>query len=217
MKPNIQSKIIFSVNGKEETRDVKEYAYTIYDKEGRSIYTNTFYRIECWWEYNKAGKMIHFVQKHPNGKVLEKITKFNEAGKKIYYRNDFEGPTELFYNYTEDGKLLSVTNKNGGGRFLEYNSDGKLVYQYRKTSKGKITWEEHYQYDENGNIIREKVEDTESDSEIEEEVFQKEDFTTNIFSDDKRYLILYEDGIIKTIREKIENGDDTVTVISYKV
>lgn len=57
MKPNIQSKIIFSVNGKEETRDVKEYAYTIYDKEGRSIYTNTFYRIECWWEYNKAGKM----------------------------------------------------------------------------------------------------------------------------------------------------------------
>ena len=47
MKPNIQSKIIFSVNGKEETRDVKEYAYTIYDKEGRSIYTNTFYRIEC--------------------------------------------------------------------------------------------------------------------------------------------------------------------------
>ena len=47
----------------------------------------------------------------------EEITKFNEAGKKIYYRNDFEGPTELFYNYTEDGKLLSVTNKNGGGRF----------------------------------------------------------------------------------------------------
>ena len=99
---------------------------------------------------------------------------------------------------------------------MEYNSDGKLVYQYRKTSKGKITWEEHYQYDENGNIIREKVEDTESDSEIEEEVFQKEDFTTNIFSDDKRYLILYEDGIIKTIREKIEKDTSNPKILITK-
>lgn len=216
MKPNIQCKINFSVNGKEETIDVKKYAYTIYNKDGRSVYTYTFDGTECWWEYNKAGIMVHNVQKSPNGKALEEIKKFDEDGKILYHRNDFEGPIENLYNYSEDGKLQSITYKNGGGRFFEYNDDGKLVYECKKSSKGIITWEEHYQYDEINNDIHKEVKHVDLDLEVEEDDYQEEETNNMKFSDDERYLIFYEDGIVEEIQERIENEDDTVTIVSYR-
>lgn len=103
-----------------------------YDDNGNMTYCNDAYG-EHWFEYDSDGKCIRSI--HEDG-------------------------TEGIYTYNDNGKLIDITYSTGFKESYEYNDKGLLI---KRSDNDELSrFETHYEYYDNGKIMRTHSTDNEN-------------------------------------------------------
>lgn len=139
-----------TVDGERLERWVSPVELCEYDKGGNVVHKKTP-EMEEWWEYDANGKITRY--KNDNGN--EKIYKYDSRGNEIYFK-DTDG-SELFHEYDGKGNRIRTKHSDGTVELYTYDSKGREI-RYKKEDGNWLSHnvEIFYEYNKNGNVIREK-------------------------------------------------------------
>lgn len=184
-------------------------SYIDYDEFGNIDKENS-YKYE--FDYDDEGRVIHGISHYENGE-------FHNEFENDYYSND---NLKLSISYNEQGVIICKNEYYSNGNvklIVEYNDDGQVKYKRECNEKGDLTSyfskgtfdnefyfngdKFKYEYDSNGNVIKEINNHFNlSDDEIEE-------------SESKIKYKYDENGILKSSIEYDDNGEKSREVHYY--
>ena len=164
---NEQDKIEKQITYQEDgTQTVTAYKY-VYDDNENIIEVQTRNVLsEKQYEYNTDNQLIKMIADEINGSSVETLYTYDANGNVIKEETE---DTVITYEYDEEGKRISGEFKKGtetGEYTYEYGSNNELVKETLSTSIGRFITKE-YEYDEEGNMVKEFYKETENGTTIE--------------------------------------------------
>ena len=101
--------------------NIKEFPFSIKDKNGNCIYYETSDRFWSKWEYDSNGKEIYF--EDSNGVWCKR--EYDSNGNKVYYEDS-------------DGFWIKREYDSNGNELYYENSDGVIIDDRPKGCEGKV-------------------------------------------------------------------------------
>lgn len=135
-----------------EIIDVGEYVLI------KETYTKTDKIFE--YDYNADGYLIKETVFDGETAYIERVYTytFNDDGsysRSCEYTDLYADDTDTAYaEFDASGNMTYHESTDGNTYYYEYNAEGLLIHSYRINSRGKTLNDLTYEYDENGNLIR---------------------------------------------------------------